>query len=187
MKYQHLDKYITTSKQRNFERNFFLNAEQYEIWEEVEIGEAYEGSATFDVQAEDIKAFSRAIGDDNPLFNEEEYARKTPWGGLIGHPLFFIAVGFYCTGLGRCNWIRTPGCFNPGQINIMHEPFRVGDVITMRLKSTDKWIKRGKHYLQYQQDFINQHETLKVSRWPTLIVPPTRAELRKFIAASMEE
>jgi 3-hydroxybutyryl-CoA dehydratase len=187
MKYEHLNKYISTEKQKDFERNFFVNAEQYEVWDEVKIGEEYEAIRKFEVKAEDIKAFSQAVMDPNPLFNDEEYAKKTPWGGLIAHPLFFTAIGFFSTGLGHCNWIRTPGAFNPGQLNLIYEPFRVGDIITVKLKSTDKWVKRGKHYLQYQQDFIDQYGKLKVRRWPTLIVPPTRAEMRKYITVGMEK
>ena len=38
MKYEHLNKYISTEKQKDFERNFFVNAEQYEVWDEVKIG-----------------------------------------------------------------------------------------------------------------------------------------------------
>jgi len=135
MKYQHLDKYVTTAKQRGFERNFFLDAEKYEVWEEVKIGEEYEASRKFEVKAEDIKAFSAAVMDTNPLFNDEEYAKKSPWGGLIAHPLFFTAIGFYCTSTGHSSWIRTPGAYNPGQKNLIFEPFRVGDIITLKLKS----------------------------------------------------
>jgi len=182
MRYQHLDRFLTTEKQRNFERNFFLDAEKYEVWDEVKIGEEYEASRKFEVEAEDIKAFSEAIMDTNPLFNDEAYAKKSPWGGLIGHPLFYIAISFYCIDVGACNWVRTPGAFNPGQVNQFYDPFRVGDIVTLKLKSTDKWIKRGRHYLQYQQDFINQHGNLKVRRWPTLIVPSTREELRRYVA-----
>lgn len=181
MKYARLDKYVTTEKQRGFERNFFLDAEKYEVWDEVQIGEEYVAPRKFLVTAEDIISFSRCVLDANPLFNDEEYARKTPWGSLIAHPLFYIPISFYCIELGHCNWVRTPGAFNPGQVNLFFEPFRVGDLITLKLKSTDKWIKRGKHYLQYQQDFIDQHGTLKMRRWPTLVVPGSREELRKYI------
>jgi 3-hydroxybutyryl-CoA dehydratase len=183
MKYERLNKYVTTSKQKGFERDFFADAEQYEIWDEVKIGEEYEAAQKFEVTAEDIKAFSQAVMDPNPLFNDEEYAKRTRWGGLIAHPVFYTAIGFYCTGIGPSNWIRTPGAYNPGQLNIIYDPFRVGDIITLKLKSTDKWIKRGKYYLQYRQDFIDQYGKLKTRRYPTLIVPPTRAEMEKFVAA----
>jgi len=181
MKYEHLNRYLSTEKQKNFERNFFLNVEEYEVWDEVEIGKEYEAERRFEVKTEDIKAYSEAIMDPNPLFNDEEYAKKTPWGGLIGHPLFYVPIGFYCINLGFCNWIRSPGSFNPGQQNLFYEPFRVGDIITIKLKSTDKWIKRGKHYLRYQQEYIDQNEKVKVKRWPTLIVPNTRSELERYV------
>ena len=183
MKYDRLKNYLVTEKQRNFEMDFFADADHYEIWDEVEIGKEYEAKRKFEVKAEDIIAFSQAVMDNNPLFNDEEYAKKTKWGGLIAHPVFYTAIGFYCTGIGPSNWIRTPGAYNPGQLNIINDPFRVGDVITLKLKSTDKWIKRGKHYLQYQQDFSDQYGKLKTRRWPTLIVPPTRAEMQKYVAA----
>ena len=181
MRYQHLDKYITTEKQKSFKRDFFLGAEEYEIWEEIEIGKEYEAENKFEVTVEDIKAFSKAVMDPNPLFNDEEYAKKTRWGGLIAHPLFFHLISMYSIGLGFCNWMRTPGVFNPGQLNLLYEPFRPGDIITLKLKSNDKWIKRGIYYLQCQQDFIDQHETLKVRRWPTLAVPHTREEVRRYL------
>ena len=181
MKYQHLDRFLSTEKQKDFERNFFVDADSYEVWDEVEIGKEYESEKKFDVKAEDIKAFSEAIMDTNPLFNDEEYAKNTPWGGLIGHPLFYIAIGFYCVNLGFCNWIRSPGAFNPGQRNLFYEPFRVGDNITVKLKSMDKWIKRGHHYLCYQQEYFDQDGTLKVKRWPTLIVPSSRSQLQKYL------
>ena len=94
--YQHLDKYIATKKQREFERNFFLDVDQYEIWEEIEIGPVNEAANKFEVTVEDIKFFSEAILDPNPLFNDEEYAKTTHWGGLIAHPLFFHFVSLYC-------------------------------------------------------------------------------------------
>ncbi|MCL4703292.1 MAG: MaoC family dehydratase [Burkholderiaceae bacterium] len=182
MKYERLNKYVITAKQKGFNRDFFANAEQYETWDEVKIGMEYEAAQKFEVTAEDIKAFSQAVMDSNPLFNDEEYAKGTRWGGLIGHPIFYIAIGFYCTGLGPSSWIRTPGAYNPGQRNMFYDPFRVGDIITLKLKSIDKWIKRGKYYLQYRQDYIDQRGKLKMTRYPTLIVPPTRAEMEKFVA-----
>ena len=180
--YERLNRFVTTEKQKGFERNFFVDAEKYEIWEEVKVGAEYKAEKSFEVKAEDIKAFSEAVMDSNPLFNDEEYARKTPWGGLIAHPLFFGAISFYCIGVGHGSWVRTPGAFNPGQKNLLYEPFRVGDIISIKLKCSDKWIKRGRCYLQYQQDFIDQHGKLKLRRWPTLIVPSSRAEVRRYLA-----
>lgn len=181
MRYAHLARYFTAEKQKTFKTNFFLDADKYEVWDEVKIGVEHESSRKFEVLAEDIIAFSQAVMDPNPLFNDQEYAKRTVWAGLIGHPLFFIAISFYCIELGPCNWVRTPGCFNPGQLNLFFSPFRPGDIISLKLRSTDKWIKRGKHYLQYEQEFVDQRGEIKVRRWPTLVVPPTRQEVNRYV------
>ena len=43
---------------------------------------------THAVEAGAVRKFAEAIGDDNPLFNDEEVARRSPYGGLIAPPTF---------------------------------------------------------------------------------------------------
>src|SRR5271166_2600417 len=43
---------------------------------------------TLDVERGDIRLFAQAIGDPNPLFNDEQEARNTRFGGMIGSPTF---------------------------------------------------------------------------------------------------
>lgn len=45
-----------------------------------------------DVEKGHIRAFARAMGDPNPLWNDEVMARRTRFGGLIAPPLFLRAV-----------------------------------------------------------------------------------------------
>lgn len=40
-----------------------------------------------------IIKFAQAIGDGNPLFNDEAAARKTSYGGLIAPPTFLRSLG----------------------------------------------------------------------------------------------
>ena len=40
-----------------------------------------------------IKRFARAIDDPNPLWQDEEFARKTKYGGIIAPPTFIPLVG----------------------------------------------------------------------------------------------
>src|SRR5882757_3034531 len=44
--------------------------------------------ASFD----NISHFSEGIGDDNPLFNDREYARASRWGALLAPPTMLYAV-----------------------------------------------------------------------------------------------
>ncbi|HEY7495712.1 MAG TPA: MaoC family dehydratase N-terminal domain-containing protein [Candidatus Tectomicrobia bacterium] len=45
---------------------------------------------TFEVSKEEIVEFARSIGETNPLYTDEEYARTTPYGGLIAPPTFSV-------------------------------------------------------------------------------------------------
>jgi acyl dehydratase len=48
---------------------------------------------TLEVEKGAIIKFARAIGDDDPLWNDEVAARKTRYGGLITPPTFLRSMG----------------------------------------------------------------------------------------------
>ena len=47
---------------------------------------------TVEVEKGAIIKFAQAIGDDNPLWNDEAAARKTRYGGLIAPPTFLRSL-----------------------------------------------------------------------------------------------
>lgn len=170
-----IEDYLVTKKQKAFEHDFFKRADEFEKWEDVDFDGIYESDRTFIVEAEDIKIYSEGIGDDNPLFNDEEAARNGPLGSLTAHPLFLTPLGFWFTGdAGPGSWVKTPGAINPGQKIEFYEPIHVGDVIRQRAKFHDKWIKRGKRYLSYEVEFHNQKDQLVARWWITLILPRSK-------------
>jgi acyl dehydratase len=177
-------KYIQTKKQKQFDTDFFKDSESYEVWDEIDFSnlDEVEGEQKFEIKAEDMKYFAEAVMDDNPLFTDEEYARKSPYGQLMPHPVFVTQIIFWCIGTrGRGNWIRTPGARNPGQYMEMYEDFHVGEVIHIKMKPYDRYIKRGKYYLRYQIDLYNQDEVKKATAIGTLILPKSRDDIRKFL------
>ena len=42
----------------------------------------------FLVEASHIMMFARSVGDANPIYHDEEYAKKTDLGGIIAPPTF---------------------------------------------------------------------------------------------------
>ena len=179
-----LAKCFKTEKQHQFSTNFFTDAEHYEVWDEIDFSnlEEVDGENTFTIKAEDLKSYAEGCLDGNPYMTDEEFARKSPYGELVAHPLFVTALAFWCVGIkGRGNWIRTPGARNPGQHHEYYENFKVGETIHIKLRPYDRYEKRGKYYLQYKRDFYNQDNVLKASSISTLILPRTRADIRKFL------
>ena len=172
-----IEDFLTTKKQKAFEHDFFKKAVGYQKWEDVDFDGVDDIEKTFIVEVEDIKNYSEGILDDNPLFNDEEAAKKGPYGGLIAHPLFLTPIGFWLTGdSGPGSWIRTPGAINPGQIIEFYEPIRPGDIIRAKSRFHDKWIKRGKRYLTFLTEYYNQKDQM-VAKWLiTLILPRSRGD-----------
>jgi acyl dehydratase len=178
------ERFFKTQKQRKFNTDFFTDANNYEIWEEIDFSnlEEVDGEQTFEIKAEDVKAYAEGGLDGNPLMVDEEYAKKSPHGGLVPHPLLVTPIIFYCVGIkGRGNWIRTPGARNPGQEIEIYENFRVGEVIHIKLRPYDRYIKRGKYYLRYKIDMYNQNNVRKATCLSTLILPRTREDMKKFL------
>lgn len=184
MSRQDFERFFKTEKHREFDTDFFKDAENYEAWDEIdfESEEEIPGEQTFTITAEDMKFYAEAALDDNPLMNDEKRARSSPYGELAPHPLFITQIAFWCIGVkGRGNWVRTPGARNPGQHIELYEPFRVGETIHAKMRPHDRYIKRGKYYLQYKADFYNQDDVKKASWIATLILPKTKADIRKFL------
>ncbi len=184
MSRHNFERFFKTEKQRQFDTDFFKEAENYEAWDEIDFlsTEEIPGVQTFRIKAEDMKFFAEAVLDDNPLMSDEEYAKNSSYGTLVPHPLFITQMGFWCIGVrGRGNWVRTPGARNPGQDIEIYEPFRVGETIHIKMRPHDRYIKRGKYYLQYRADFYNQDNVKKASWIATLILPKTKADIKKFL------
>ena len=67
---EEMAKYYETEKQKDFKADFLdeTQIENYEFWDEIEIGKETEIPGQFEVKAEDLKAFARGVPDDNPIF-----------------------------------------------------------------------------------------------------------------------
>lgn len=177
--------YFRTDKHEQFDTDFFADAESYEVWDEIDFSDLteVEGENTFEITEEDVKFFAEAALESHPMMVDPDAAAASPYGELFVHPVFMTSIIFWCIGAkGRGNWIRTPGARNPGQSCVIHEYLRVGETIHVKMKPHDRFIKRGKYYLQYKVDLYNQDDVLKVETTTTLILPRDREAIRKFLA-----
>jgi acyl dehydratase len=179
-----LERFFETEKQRQFDTDFFKDAEYYEAWDEIDFEAEGEipGEQTFEIKAEDMKFYAAGVLDDNPLFSDEEYAKNSPYQGLLPHPIFITPIIFWCVGTkGRGNWIRTPGARNPGQELEIYEPFRAGETIRIGMRPHDRWIKRDKYYLSYEINMYNQDNVKKARAIGTLILPKSKEDIRRLV------
>lgn len=134
---------------------------------------------TFQVTARDILRFTVAIGDKNPLWRDEPFARSTPHGGIVAPPFFIAAIpveeedleDLNEAGLGKSMGLRMevpvpgfPGAMATGREIDFFEPIRPGDTITVQEELADVYEKQGRRgplvFIYSVRNYTNQRGQL---------------------------
>jgi acyl dehydratase len=95
-----------------------------------------------DIAPIDIRRWALySMGDDNPLWTDEEYGKRSPYGGIIAPPTFLYSIDstIVAPGLRGVQWIYG------GTRWKNFRPVRVGDRITARARLIDVVEKSGAH------------------------------------------
>jgi len=120
----------------------------------------------FPVEAGHIIMFARAVGDDNPVYRDEDAAKKTEAGGIIAPPTFAqssaqfdpdyflrpkIGKPWFGSGKNPAGIARGEGGPAGGGGGLhaeqhfeYHRPLRPGDVLTASVKPGKTWEKEGR-------------------------------------------
>jgi acyl dehydratase len=113
----------------------------------------------YDVTKKDIRRYAQAIGDLNPLYRDEEYAKNTRYGKIIAPPLFCHSFAFEDVPASQ---LRADGL--PIELDVplpveraigggskfeMGVPISFGDEIKVTRKIVDVYNKTGRTGLLY--------------------------------------
>lgn len=130
---------------------------------------------TREVYAKDIRRFCYAVGDLNPLYLDEEFAKGSSFGGTIAPPMFFDIPTITEEPMDRLKEDGLPrgGLMPPikatramagGNEVEFFKPIRVGDRITRRSKIADIYEKEGRSgtlvFTVYETRYSNQNGDL---------------------------
>jgi acyl dehydratase len=115
-----------------------------------------------ELSVHDIRRWARySVGDDNPLFSDADYARRTRWGRVIAPPTFLYTVdsGIVAPGLRGIQWIFAGSRFEH------FKPVHAGDTITAMARLIDVQVKEGSKVARYVNQvgevlYHNQHGDL---------------------------
>ncbi|WP_042351983.1 MaoC family dehydratase N-terminal domain-containing protein [Bacillus massiliigorillae] len=97
----------------------------------------------FEVEKRHIRQFAEAIGDPNPLYVDEEYAKSTVYGGIIAPPSFPVAIGAD-SGQGIDLPLDYSRMLHGEQEFIYNRPIRLGDRLYCQMKVTNVYEREGK-------------------------------------------
>ena len=132
------------------------------------VGEA----RTYDVERGAIRRFAEAIGDPNPLFNDEQQARKTRFGGMIAPPTFCRSLGSPIPNVK----LNMPAAFrglDGGSDWEYFQPIRPGDRITVQSKLADLREAEGRLgpmvFIVIETSYTNQFGELCATQRSTAI------------------
>lgn len=99
-------------------------------------------SRTAEIERGAIRRFAEAVGDSNPIFNDEAAARHTPFGGMIAPPTFCRSISAAIPDI-KLNMPQFRG-LDGGSEWEYFEPIRAGDRITVVSKVADLRESEGK-------------------------------------------
>ena len=106
-----------------FETDFWKHANLRKVWDDIVPGEPRK-TIPYTLTRDAIELYCASVGEDHPIYFDEDYARTTPYGGLIAPPSIHILLMFACTPAD--DWMRSPGTVNAGQSWSYNIPARPG-------------------------------------------------------------
>ena len=118
-----------------------------------------------EVEKGHIRKFAQAVGDPNPLWQDESYARKTKYGNIIAPPTFLQDWAMHRIAEKLLN-MKCPlaSVLNAGAEVEQYKPMVAGDVLTTRGKLVNIIEKEGKSgkllFFSFETTFTNQRGEL---------------------------
>lgn len=114
----------------------------------------------------DIRRWAHySVGDDNPLWSDTEYAKRSIWGRTIAPPTFLYTIdsGIIAPGLPGIQWIFGGGRWEHWQ------PVHAGDTVTAHARLIDIRIKSGRaaprYAIQTGEVLFRNQQGVTVSRY----------------------
>ena len=123
---------------------------------------------TYNVSKEEIVEFAQSVGETNPIYTDESYAKTTPYGGLIA-PATFCVVFRSKARLPDLKLNYGKRGFDGGKECRFYTPVRPGDTITGVDRIAEVYEKTGRSgsmiFIVRESELTNQHgETVAVVR-----------------------
>jgi acyl dehydratase len=121
-------------------------------------------SGPYEIEKGAIRRFARALGDTNPLWQDEEYAGKSSFGGIIAPPTFVLAIGLEQFMEEVVSLASFGTILNGGTELECYQPVRAGDRITVITKIANVREREGKMgktaFINFDTTYKNQKQEL---------------------------
>ena len=125
----------------------------------------------YEIEKGMIQRFAQAIDDPNPLWQDEEYARQTQYGGIVAPPTFIVTIGGEQFGEKVITPVFPDGLLHGSTELECSQPVRPGDKITVSGKiSSIRERPSGKMaFVTFEITYTNQRQELVAKCQQTMI------------------
>ena len=127
----------------------------------------------YEIEKGMILRFVQAIDDPNPLWQDEEHARKSQYGGIIAPPTLIPIIGFEPI-LREVSQAIPHGTVLHGATELeCYQPLRPGESVTVTTKIANIRERQGKMgkmtFITFENTYKNQRQEL-VARCRQMII-----------------
>jgi acyl dehydratase len=122
-------------------------------WEDLVPGRVI-ASQTYLITPDDIREEAEAYEDYNPLYSDADFASKSDIGFVVAP--FYITLGEFLPGLMKADLKMGVNTVYASSIKECFKPIFVGDLITKTLAVEETYEKRGKKFLVWRIEWVNQ-------------------------------
>lgn len=131
------------------------------------------------IEREHVTQFAKAISDDNPLYENESYAKTTAYKGITVPPTFLVALGSNAEFPLKLDFKRM---LHGEQEFIYHHPVRIGDRLDCTMTVMDVYDRVGKsgtmQFLVLDTNMTTEDGTLVAVSRNTIIYRPVPKEAK---------
>ena len=100
-------------------------------------------SRVYEIEKGTIRRFSQAVDDHNPLWQDEEYACKTRYGGTIAPPTFVANLGLEQIQQLLASDTKETSLHGSTEMEC-YQPVRAGDAVTATIRIANFRQRQGK-------------------------------------------
>jgi acyl dehydratase len=122
------------------------------------IGKEYD-SVDFEVEADRIRKYADAVGEESPVHQGTDAAREAGFRDIVAPPMFCVVYQFPAVaqpGVDPEVGMNLMALVHGGQEFEWDEPVCAGDVITTTPRVADIYEKDGKGFYVFETESVNQ-------------------------------
>ena len=118
----------------------------------------------YEIEQGMIQRFVQAIDDPNPLWQDEEHAKKSQYGGIIAPPTLIPIIGFEQI-QQQVSQLIPNGTILHGATDLeCYQPIRPGELVTVTTKIANVRQRQGKMgkmaFITFEATYKNQRQEL---------------------------